>query len=163
MAADNFTRGTAGGVVAGLVAGAVLFLFTGITSAATGGTFWLLPRGAAAPFFGAQAGAGAILVGLILHFAVSAVWGLLYGWTIFGQPKGVTMMAGAMWGTLVWALMSYAVAPLVGAGALITPQPLGRWFVMHVVWGVVLALAFLPFQARESRPGRVLHRRPIAA
>ncbi len=161
MAASNLTKGTLWGAVAGLVAGLALAIFLGLVSLSTGGSFWLMAQMAGYGLFGEAVltpSVGQILIGLLIHFAVSAFWGITYGWTMWGQPKGLTLMVGAWWGGLAWAVMYYAVAKWVGAGDFVALMPIGRAIVAHVLFGIVLSLTFLPFQERAARPGRIVRR-----
>lgn len=155
MAASNFTEGTGRGAIAGLIAGVVFFLVVGLSQLRAGG-FFFLAKASAIPFFGPSPGAGSILVGLLIFVALAVAWGIAFGWAAWSQPKGLTVMMGIAWGSLMWAVMTYGVARFVGAGDWVNMAPLGRYLVAHVIYGAVLGLAFAAMQRREERPGRIL-------
>jgi hypothetical protein len=159
-----------GGVVAGLLAGLVLLVvrmvcglvlsvFVAMMGGERGGPFWGALKLAAYPLLGQramQAGfdAPAVFIGLQVHFALSAAWGVLFALFVRGLSRKATMLAGALWGLEVWALMSRGLLPLVGARALVQGQPQALPVLEHLAFGVALALVFLPYQ----RPAPVLGR-----
>ncbi len=140
-----------GGIAAGLVGGAVLSIYLLLMNLARGNDLWVVAKAAGAPFLGERSlmpgfDAGAILVGLLSHFAISAIWGALFGLLFFGMPKAATPIAGAMWGLVVWLVMSYVVLPVVGLREMAqSVAPLAA-ALEHVVFGLVVGLAFIPFQ-----------------
>ena len=144
-----------GGVVAGLAAGLLLTLMMTAMSLARGTDVWFGIKGAAAPFLGARAMTpgfdfGAVLLGLIVHLAISVAWTLPFSLLVHGLGKGATVLAGAVWGLVVWIGMFYVVLPLVGQGAMVRQSPVGRAIAYHVFFGVAAAVAFLPFQRRSA-------------
>jgi hypothetical protein len=62
----------------------------------------------------------------------------------------MTLLAGVLWGVVVWLGMLYVALPVLGfpAGG---NSPLPVAIFTHVLFGVVLAAAFLPYQ-RELPP-----------
>jgi uncharacterized membrane protein YagU involved in acid resistance len=91
-----------------------------------------------------------IVAGIVTHLAVSMVWGTLFGLLFFGLTKSMTLLAGAFWGLLVWVVMLYVVLPVLG----FPPggnNPIAMAIFTHVLFGVAIAAAFLPFQ-RELPP-----------
>ena len=149
---DGFKgRAIGGGIVAGLIGGAVLTAFMVVMAAARHLDVWQMLKMAGAPFLHDRAMSPgfdglAVGVGLLSHFAVSLVWGLLFGLLAFGLDRGATVALGAAWGVVVWFGMAFIVLPMVGladaAGHLHTFGSVGE----HVIFGLVLGLAFLPFQ-----------------
>jgi hypothetical protein len=113
---------------------------------------WAGVKFAGLPFLGEAAmrpgfEAWPVLVGALRHFAVSAVWGALFGWLVFGRSRLATIALGAAWGIVVWLGMYYLVLPLVGAGWVAQMVPVSMAIFEHVLFG--LAVAFLPFQPQS--------------
>jgi hypothetical protein len=143
-----------GAVVAGLVSGGTLTAMMTIVSALRGKDIWFGMKGTAAPFLGARAMAPgfdpiAVPMGLALHLVISIGWALGFAAIFYGLSKKATLAAGALWGVVVWLGMYYVVLPLVGLAAMRAGAPISRVVVYHVFFGVILALAFLPFQRRQ--------------
>jgi len=154
---DNYSsrRAIGGGVVAGLVAGTLMTALLVISAVAKGADFWEPLKGAAAPFLHERArqpglDAGAVAAGLACHFAIAAVWGALFGVLAYGVTRGATVVAGALWGLVVWVGMYYVVLPLVGLAEVARSVPVAMAIVSHVAFGLVVGLVFVPFQ--RTRP-----------
>lgn len=145
-----------GGVSAGMVGGLVLWIFLMILTAASGGSIWSVTKGAAAPFLEATSPGfelGPVLLGTLLHFAISAAWGATFGVLAYGLGRGATVAAGLGWGLVVWLVMYYVVLPLAGLGAVVAATPAFMAILAHLVFGLALGLAFLPYQRKApSRP-----------
>jgi hypothetical protein len=144
--------GALAGVAAGLVAGVCLM----IASALRGQALWIPPKLASAPFFGERAlhpdfDIVPLLVGLVTHVVVCAAWGALFGAIFYGATRGATVALGALWGLVVWLAMHYGVLPLIGVANLLAIVPVGVSLIGHVMFGITLGIAFLPFQ-RVRRP-----------
>ncbi len=150
-----------GGVIAGLVGGLFLSAMMTVMALAQHGDVWVGFKGAGRPFLGErmiQPGfdAVAVLVGFASHLAVSVTWGLLFGLLFYGWSKGMTVVLGALWGIVVWLGMYYVILPLVGLSSVARSVPIGAAIFFHVLFGLVVGIAFLPFQ-REAR----LRARPL--
>jgi hypothetical protein len=135
------------GAFAGLIAGLVTALFGLVRGALAGDDLWGLTKMPAIPFLGDLARRPGfdlvpLLAGGAIHLAVSAGWGLLFGLVARGHRVATTIGLGALWGVVVWLVMFHVVLPIAGADGV--EGTLGE----HVVFGVVLALAYLPFQPR---------------
>lgn len=160
----SWRRAVWGGVVAGIVAGAVLTVFMAMLSmAADQGDVWRGVKFAGMPFLGdraAQPGfdATAVLVGLTSHFVVSIAWGVLFALLVRGFSRPATVVLGALYGFVVWIGMFYLVLPLVGMPDVAEGVPRARAALEHVLFGFVVGLVFAPFQrpraAVRYRPGR---------
>jgi hypothetical protein len=153
---ERWRRGLGGGIVAGIIAGAVLSVFMTIMNLTQGKDVWVGMKGAALPFLGERAhapgfDAGAVVLGVLCHFAVSIGWGGLFGVIAYGLSKGMTVLAGALWGIVVWLGMYYAVLPLVGAGEVTRSTPVVQAITTHVLFGLVVGLGFLPYQRTVVR------------
>ncbi len=144
-----------GGIIAGVIAALFISAMTTAMTLASHGNVWAGFKGAGMPFLGERAtqpgfDAVAVLVGLLSHFTVSAVWGLLFGLLFFGWSKGMTVVLGALWGIVVWLGMYYVVLPLVGLANVARSVPVPAAVFFHVLFGLVVGIAFLPFQ-RDRR------------
>ena len=144
-----------GGVVAGIIGGLVLAAILVVANIAAGGDGWAALKGAAAPFLGARAQAdgfdgGAVALGLACHFAISILWGLLFAVISYGLSRGATVLAGALWGIVVWFGMFYLVLPVAGLPGVAQSTPLLDAIVSHLAFGLAVGVGFLPFQ--HERP-----------
>ena len=140
-----------GGVVAGIIGGIVIAIRLVASSLMKGGDAWMPLKGAAAPFLherAAQPGfdATAVVLGAICHFAISIIWGVLFAAVFYGISRGATIAAGLLWGVVVWLVMYYAVLPLAGLADHAHAVPIPQAILSHVVFGLAVALGFLPFQ-----------------
>jgi hypothetical protein len=140
-----------GGVVAGVIGGAVIAIVMVVAALAKGQDIWIGMKGAAAPFSGERAmrpgfDLGAVSLGVLSHFAVSIVWGVLFAAIFYGLTRGVTVAAGALWGIVVWLGMFYIVLPIVGLSQMAKEEPIGMAIISHVIFGLAVAVGFLPFQ-----------------
>ena len=147
-------RAVGGGIVAGIVGGLVIKIIGVLMTASAGGDVWVALKASAAPFLGARAmqpgpDALAVFFGLVSHFAVSIVWGVLFGVLFFGVSRGATVLLGALWGIVVWLGMYYVVLPLIGMSAIARGAPLGPAIFLHIVFGLFVGLGFLPYQRRR--------------
>jgi hypothetical protein len=148
--------GIRGGAIAGVAAGLLAGVCLVVSSALNGQAVWIPPKLASAPFFGERSlhpdfDALPLLVGLATHFAVCAAWGALFGAIFYGATRGATVALGALWGLVVWLAMHYGVLPLLGVANLLAIVPVGVSLIGHVLFGITLGVAFLPFQ-RVRRP-----------
>ncbi len=147
---------SSGGAVAGLIGGAAVSLLVAVASALHGQDVWSGVKVAAYPFMGNRVlspgfDAAACALGLLAHFGVSVVWGLLFAGLAFGLPRWATVGFGAVWGLLVLFVMSYLVLPLAGAMRVEELMKVRPAVLEHLTFGVALGLGFLPFQRHESR------------
>lgn len=150
-------RGLGGGMFAGFVGGAVLAMYMMAMNLIKGQDIWIGAKLAGWPFLGDAAMApgfslGPVLVGLLSHFAVSLVWGALFGLLCIGRSRGATLALGALWGIVVWLGMFYVLLPFIGAGQMTLMMPVGAAIFEHVLFGLAVAVAFLPYQPRATQP-----------
>lgn len=163
LESSNRWHAVKGGVVAGLIGGAVLSVFMTIMNLATGQDIWAGMKIAGMPFLGERAlqpgfEPGPVMIGVLSHVAVSIGWGLLFGLLFHGASRGATIAGGALWGVLVWLSMYYVALPLVGLRELVRAAPIGMAVLEHVLFGLAVGLGFLPFQ--RHRPRRTLREAP---
>jgi hypothetical protein len=153
-----------GGVIAGFAAGLALAVYLAVTSYIGGQGVWRVTKAAAYPLIGRRAlapgfSAGPVLLGLVCHFAVSVLWGVLFAALFFGLSQRATVIAGAIWGLVAWLAMYYVVLPLVGAGML-NKGPVVPAILAHLLFGLALGICFLPFQRQRAVTPRVRRREP---
>lgn len=153
--ARNRLEGIGAGVAAGFFAGLVLSFYMLGMSLFQGQDIWMGAKMAGIPFLGEAAKEPGfalipVLVGLASHFAVSIFWGALFGALVFRQSRGATLAWGALWGIVVWLGMFYAILPFVGLAEIANSMPLGAAIFEHVLFGLALAVGFLPFQPKSS-------------
>jgi hypothetical protein len=154
--AGEFGHSVKGGIVAGIIGGIAISVWMLISTLVQGMDPWMIFKGAGAPFLGERAmqpgfDGVAVLVGTLCHFGISIVWGALFGVLFYGLSRAATVAMGVVWGVVVWLAMYYLVLPLVGLGAITESVPPWKAAVEHVLFGVVVALGFLPFQRRVTR------------
>jgi len=145
-----------GGLVAGLVAAILNDLMTIIRGVAGHEDFWGHLKFAAYPFIGERAthpglDGPAVVAGLLSGLLVSVTWAVLFAFLVFGLARGATVVAGLLWGLVVWIGMFYVVLPIVGLGDVARSMPVGEAIFTHILFGLIVALAFLPFQVRHTR------------
>jgi uncharacterized protein DUF6789 len=150
---QELARVSSGGVIAGIIAGLFLVALLLVTMTLRGQNLWLAFKGASKPIFHQRAmlpgfDAGPVLVGAFFHFLISAGWGWLFAVICYGLSRLATIVAGALWGIVVWLGMYYVLLPLVGLRAMVRSVPIGMAIFEHVLFGLVLSVAFLPFQRR---------------
>ena len=143
------------GAITGMIAGAVMAMFTMLATATyLHMGFFTTLYAIASPLAGQQLlmtslhqgvfyfAPGAGLVGLVVHMMWSVLFGMIFGLIVYATHlKGVLAVIGGMvYGVLVMLLMSYVVAPLVGAPNLL--QMLGglAFTLGHLMFGLVLGL-----------------------
>ncbi len=144
------------GAVSGLAAGAVLTLIMTAMSMAHDTDVWYGIKGAAAPFLGERAmtpgfDGPAVALGLVSHFAISALWGVPFALLFWHASKAMTLAAGVAWGFVVWSGMYYVVLPAAGLADMAHDAPLARAVMFHMIFTVSLAAAFLGFERLEER------------
>jgi len=150
---QELARVSGGGIVAGLAGGLFLVALLLVTTALKGQNLWPVFKGASTPLFHERAmqpgfDAAPVLAGAFFHFLISAGWGWLFAVICFGLSRPATLVAGALWGIVVWLGMYYVLLPMVQLRAMARSAPVGMAIIEHVLFGLVLAAAFLPFQRR---------------
>lgn len=147
------------GAVGGVVGGALMMLWSMIAMWLTGTGFWTPPNLIAHTVFpsaplGASFSVPALVIGLLIHFAVAIVFGMLFaalmtpaaGWV---PTTTTSALSGIAYGIVVWLVMQFLVwtaADTVAASAF-TP-----WIfaVGHLIYGLTIGLAV----GRVRRTGR---------
>ncbi|HEU4728543.1 MAG TPA: DUF6789 family protein [Kofleriaceae bacterium] len=140
-----------GGVVAGVIGGIVIALVMLVAAQLKEQDLWPSLKGAAAPFLGERAmqpgfDGRAVALGVVCHFAVSIVWGVLFAAIFYGLSRGATVAAGVLWGIIVWLGMFYLVLPIAGLSRMASGEPITMAILSHVIFGLAVAIGFLPYQ-----------------
>ncbi len=141
----------AAGALGGLIGGVGMALFATIWDAGMGLGFWTPIRAIAATLLGRDAitsGGGPILLGLVIHFAVSIVFGIIYAAiTPREVPPAASIAFGLFAGLTILVVMSLVVLPILNPVARArlmwgAPQslPVIVAFVIHIVSGLGLSL-----------------------
>jgi len=141
-----------GGAIAGLIGGVAMAVVGAIISVWLGGDIWLESKQIAAFVYGAAATAqpgfvaGPVLVGTLLHMIVSALLGALFGILIrrvlrLTSEFGLPLLAGLIYGLLIWMVAYFLVLPSLDAPLLMTYAP--AFIVQHLVYGAVTGLAYI--------------------
>ncbi len=110
------------GLMMGVVAGIVFIIFETVTAGITGPSPAMPLRMISAIVLGAGAlqpsinVAAAAVVGLIVHFILSAIFGLIFGvvvWIVgpLTRSRGTLIAAATVYGFLLWIINFYVVAP----------------------------------------------------
>lgn len=144
-----------GGAVGGVIGGMVMAMFAMIFAAANGKGFLMPLKLIAATLFSKDAmsgGAGVLLVGLMIHMMASIGWGIIFAAVMrraLSTANGIPI--GAIFGIVVWAIMTFVVLPLVNPvmRQSVSMMP-GAWFIEHVLFGMGVGLAPLLSERRES-------------
>jgi CBS domain-containing protein len=144
----SMVRAVGGGIAAGVFAGLMLAALIAITNAVQGHDVWLGLKRAGIPFLGDRAvmpgfDSHAVLVGLGAHLLVAVCWGVAFALMVYGYSRPATVVAGAVWGLVVWFGMFYVVLPNLG---LVATLPLRQAIATHVVFGALLGIGFLRYQ-----------------
>jgi hypothetical protein len=153
-----------GGIAAGVIGGSMMAAVLTGANAARGMDVWIVLKAAATPFLGERAqvpgfDAGAVGLGMLCHFAIAVLWSVLFSAVSYGLSRSSTVIAGALWGVVVWFGMYYLVLPVAGLPELAHRIPLANAISAHLVFGTCVGIGFLPFQ--NERP--TLDRTPLGA
>lgn len=140
-----------GGAIAGLSAGLVMAVVAAIISVFRGDDIWLEAKQIAAPLFpgfdpmAVGFALGPIVVGTLVHLFVAMALGATFSIVkrrILHLPSdmGVPVLAGLIYGFLIWSLAYFIVLPLVNPALLDMYQP--AFIIQHLIYGVVLGLVY---------------------
>jgi hypothetical protein len=141
-----------GGAIAGVAGGVAMAVVAALLSASMGQDIWHEPKRIAVIVYGPAALAasgfdlGPVLVGTLIHLLVSAVLGAIFGivtrrWLHLTSDFGTPMMAGLVYGLLIWLVAYFAVLPLLNPALLEVYPP--AFIIQHVAYGVVLGLVYM--------------------
>ena len=122
-----------------------------IISISLDGDVWLEAKQIAATLYGASAAtapgftAGPIIVGTLLHLLVSTIFGALFGIITrrilhLTSDFGTLLMAGLIYGMLIWMVDFFIVLPIFNPLLLQTYAP--AFIIQHLVYGAVTGLLY---------------------
>lgn len=147
-------RHYAAGALAGFIGGIVMAIVAMIVTASMGAGMLMPLKAMAALLLGVDAlvgGAGAIIVGMMIHFATAIILGLIFAAIIGDARPGAAFGLGLIYGFGVWIVMTFLILPAANPTMSARVAMMGGWwFVEHLVYGGMLFL--LP----------ILHRTPSA-
>lgn len=139
-----------GGAVAGFLAGAVMVLLSPILSLLTGISIWQPPKIIAATVYGASIAnntsfeAGPVIMGTLIHFAISIVLGAIFGiimhrmlhlTTEFGLPA----LIGLIYGLIIF-FFAYFIAPLVNP--VVNQYSMAAVIAQNLAFGICLGIFY---------------------
>ena len=135
-AGDAVVNGLFNGLLGGLVMAAVIVIFSLLGGKGLG---YLTYFSTGAPVLP--------LVGLVMHLAVSSIYGMLYGlvlqWTrLDRQTKLPAWLAGLVYAMGLWAFAVTVLLP--AAQSLILSMPWVVFFTGHIAYGLVLGFRQKP-------------------
>lgn len=153
-------------MIASLIGGAVLALAMVIPAAGNAQRIWPGVQVAAYPFIGSQVfqpgfDLGTMVLGTVVHFAVSFVWALAFTLMVRKRTRTFAVAAALPFGIVVWAVMRFLVLPLSGAAeAMGQINPLAG-ILQHVAFAGAIAATLVLLQPQNWRFGRT--RKMVAA
>jgi uncharacterized membrane protein YagU involved in acid resistance len=143
------------GAIAGMLGGVMMAMFTMLATATYLHMGFFTPLYViASPLAGPQSmmtamhggtfyfALGPAVLGLVVHMMWSALWGIIFGLIASGlHLRGAAAVIGGMvYGVLVMLVMSFIVAPIVGAPNFFQLLGWPTWTIGHVLFGMVVGL-----------------------
>jgi hypothetical protein len=143
------------GAIAGVLGGVMMAMFTMLATATYLHMGFFTPLYViASPLAGPQSmmtamhggvfyfALGPALLGLVVHMLWSALWGIVFGLIAYGlHLRGAAAVIGGMvYGVLIMLVMSFIVAPIVGAPNFFQLLGWPTWTIGHVLFGMVVGL-----------------------
>lgn len=140
-----------GGALAGLGGGLAMAIVGMLFALALGQDAWLEPRQIGAVIWGAAAvahigfEAAPVLAGTVIHFFTSAAVGAIFGivtrrWLRLPSDFGAPVLAGLVYGLLVWLVAYFVALPVVDPWLLDSYAP--AFIIQHIVYGAVTGLLY---------------------
>jgi hypothetical protein len=148
----------------GLLAGIVMAAVTMAAAVLAGDTIWTPIRTIAALFLGEDRAGDSfdgttVLIGAGIHMLLSMMFGIIYGFVVglfSNRAADVSQgLVGLIYGLILWAANTFAVAPLLPGGEIIednlviTTIPSWAWATAHLLYGLTLGLAYA--RSRNNR------------
>jgi hypothetical protein len=145
------------GVQAGLGAGVAMGLVAIVVSLIEGYGFWTPfndVAGTVAPALtnrGADFSLSAVIVGILVHFTISVLLGVIFAALYSGIIKltfqlGVPMLVGFVFGMMTWAVVRFIALPALNSGVYGVPA----FITAHAVFGATLGLLYPLMPARRQ-------------
>jgi uncharacterized membrane protein YagU involved in acid resistance len=130
-----------------LIAGALAGLAGGLAFGILMGMMGMLPM------VGMLVRQDSAVVGFLVHMAISAFIGAVYGLIAGRLPAswGTAVVAGLVYGAIWWVLGALVLMPLMlGMAQMVLQIGPDQWvsLVGHLIYGVITALVFVPLSRR---------------
>jgi len=149
-----------GGAIAGLGGGLAMAIVAALIARSMGQDMWIESKRIATVVYGPAAVAepgfvlGPVLVGTLLHFAISAALGALFGIVMrrllqLTSDFGTPLLAGLVYGMLVWLVAYFLVLPVINPLLLEIYAP--AFIVQHIVYGAVTGLLYTWLRPKPYR------------
>ena len=141
-----------GGALAGLAGGVAMAVVAALLSASMGLDIWHEVKRISAIVYGPAAFAGSgfelepVLIGTLIHLLVSALLGAIFGivtrrWLHLTSDFGTPVLAGLIYGLMVWLAAYFVVLPLLNPALLEVYAP--AFIIQHAVYGIVMGLVYM--------------------
>lgn len=136
----------AGGALSGIIAGTAMMLALMAWSGSMGQGFWTPLELVGGAFLGVQSVLGGFwagALGLVLHLATAAFWGVLFAGLVSLETTPVQgVWAGLVYGVAVWATMTWVGLPILDRTLEARVGLMeGAWFGSHLIYGAALFIA----------------------
>jgi hypothetical protein len=140
------------GALAGLAGGVAMSAVGALIAFAIQESVWRTPKQISAMVFGSAALAspgfdlGPVLVGSLIHLALSMLFGVLYAILIsrvfrVTTEYGAPVVGGLVYGLLIWLVAYFIVVPIVNPALLDVYAP--SFIIQNLVYGTVVGLVYM--------------------
>ncbi|GAB4206133.1 MAG: hypothetical protein OHK0022_32900 [Roseiflexaceae bacterium] len=140
-----------GGALAGLGGGIAMAVAAALISLAQGGDIWLESRQIATLVYGGSVATeggfatGPVIVGTLLHFLFSALFGAIFGILMRRVLKlptdfGLPLLCGLLYGFMIWMGAYFVVLPALNSPLLSSYAP--SFIIQHLIYGMVTGLLY---------------------
>ncbi len=158
LSLDNASYQTKVRLTAGLLAGFIsaLSIIVVVTAGLvlTGSDIWTAARLIATSLFGDTAGGGwlAVILGTLIHLLTGTLFGGLFAAFVPRLPANVYVVAGILYGLLVWIVMGLVVLPVSARLLVASSGNLIMLLFAHVIYGFVLGIAAGVIELMVAKP-----------
>ena len=131
------------GLLAGMIASLAIVTIIATIAPGAGQDLWTSPRIIASVLLGGDAATGIfpIALGTAMHFASGAMYGALFALIVPRLPVAGWMVAGLLYGVLIWGIAVAALPLLVNTLDVDTQVYFSGLLISHVVFGFVVGMA----------------------
>lgn len=143
------------GLVSGIIGSLAIVIVVTTVVVATGGDTWLAPRIIASSLMGsgAESGAGAVILGTLIHVVTGSVYGLLFAMVMPKMPRPFWIVAGLLFGVATWVLSLAIFGALINPIGISIGVYMGVLLLAHVVFGLVLGLTGATYKVWDDPQG----------
>ena len=159
LSLDNASYQTKVRLTAGLLAGFIsaLSIIVVVTAGLvlTGSDIWTAARLIATSLFGDTAAGGgwlAVILGTLIHLLTGTLFGGLFAAFVPRLPANVYVVAGILYGLLVWIVMGLVVLPVSARLLVASSGNLIMLLFAHVIYGFVLGIAAGVIELMVAQP-----------